>query len=76
MEAGEVGGSFIVLVLRPSLEGMVVALVAVETGRQEEMGRVLHGSLRSPQDLVVGGGRIRLVRTARGQDLSDEIVVP
>ncbi len=58
---GEVGGGLVVLVLGPLLEGMVVALVAIEPRREEKMGGVLHEFIRFAQDFVVGGGGVLLV---------------
>ena len=42
LDLGEVRGQLVVLVLRPALERMVVALVAVEPHGQEQLRRVLH----------------------------------
>ena len=42
----EEGRSLVVLVLSPTLERMIVALVAVEPHGQEELGRVLHHGRR------------------------------
>ena len=61
-------GGLVILVLVPALEGMVVALVAVEAGGEEEVGGVLHRLFGLAQDLEVGGGGIGLVGTARGED--------
>ena len=71
----EEGGGLVVLVLGPALEGMVVALVAVEAGAEEEVGGVLHGQIRSAEDLEVGGGGIVLVGAGGGEDFSRELVV-
>ena len=42
IDLGEVRGQVIILVLRPALEGMVVALVAVEARGEEQVRGVLH----------------------------------
>ena len=60
-DLSEVGGSLIVLILRPSFEGMVVAFVAVESGGQPEMGGVFHDLVRCTEDLIIAGGRVVLV---------------
>jgi hypothetical protein len=45
-DLGEVGERLVVLVLRPALERMVVALVAVEPHGQEQVRGVLHRLVR------------------------------
>ena len=65
----------VILVLRPALERMIVALVAVEAHGQEQVRRVLHQRRRVAEDLVIGGGRIFEVRAAGGQDLVGKLVV-
>ena len=71
----EVGGGLVVLILRPALEGVVVALVAVETCREEEVGRVFDDLGGLAEDLVITRGGILLVRAAGGEDLVGELIV-
>ncbi len=54
----EITGRFIVLVLRPTFERMVMALVAVEANRQEKMRRVFHDHVRLTQNLEIRCGRL------------------
>src|SRR6185436_19585378 len=51
-------GQLVILILRPTLEWMIMALVAVEARREEEMRRVLHRLRRRAQDLVVTRRRV------------------
>ena len=74
-DLGEIGRQVIVLALRPALERMVVALIAVETHAQEQLGRVFHRLFRRAEDLVVGRRRIFERRAAGRQDRVHELVV-
>ncbi len=75
LELGEVRRHFVVLILGPPFEGVVVTFVAVEPGRQKEMSRILHRLGRFAENLVVGSGRIFLVRTAGRENLAGKGVV-
>ena len=75
LHAGEVSGRLVVLVLGPTLERMVVALVAIEPHGQEQVRGGLHRVGRLAKDLEVRGGRILAVRSGGGEDLLDELVV-
>ena len=75
VNAREERGHLVILVLRPALERMVVAFVAVEPGGEEEVRRVLHRLRRRPQHLVVACGRVVLVGSGGGQNLPHELVV-
>ena len=71
----EVRGRLVILVLRPALEGMVVALVAVEANAQEQMRGVFHRRFGITQHLEVAGRGIFLVRSGGRQDLVCELVI-
>jgi len=75
VDAREVGREVVVLVLRPALERVVVALVAVEAGGEEQVSRVLHRLRRRAEDLVIAGGGILAIGARRGEDLARERVV-
>src|SRR5437899_2701170 len=53
---GEISGQVIVLVLGPALEWVIMTFVAVETGSQEQVSRVLHRFSRCTQDFPIAGG--------------------
>ena len=58
VDLGEERGQLVVLVLRPALERMIVALVAVEAHGQEQLRRVLHRGVRrraAPCNRLAGG---------------------
>ena len=74
-DLGEVRGELPVLVLGPALEGVVVALVAVEADAQEQLGRVLHREVRLALDAPEGGGRVVEGRAAGAEQVADELVV-
>ena len=74
-DPGEIRGRLVVLVLRPALERMIVALVAVEPHAQEQVRGVLHRVVRLAQDLVIRRGRILAIRAAGREDLAGELVV-
>ena len=71
----EKGSRLKILVLRPALEGMVVALVAVEPHAQKEVGRVFHGGCRIAERLEVGGGRVLPVGAGGGEDVAGKLVI-
>ncbi len=75
LHLGKEGAEVIVLVLRPTLEGVIVALVAVEARGEEKVRGVLHRLGGFAQDLPIAGGRVVLGRAGRGDDLPDELVV-
>ena len=68
-------GRVVILILRPALEGMVVALVAVEARGEEKVRRVFHCLHRIMQDFPVARRRVLFVRSARGEDFSHELIV-
>lgn len=74
-DAREPRGGLVILVLRPALEGMVVALVAVEPHGEEEVRGVLHRVLGLAENLVVARGRVVLVRAVGRDDFARELVV-
>ena len=74
-DLGEEGRGLVILVLRPALEGMVVALVAVEPDRHEQVRRVLHRLGGIAEDLEVRRRRVLAVRAAGRQDRAGELVV-
>jgi len=55
-------GQIVILVLRPTLEWVVVALIAVEAHGQEQLRRVFHGRVGVAQNLVVACWRVVEVR--------------
>ena len=69
----EEGGEAVVVVLRPALERVVVALGALDPDAQEELGRRLDRVLRVAADPVVVGGRVPEGRAVGGQQLADEL---
>ena len=71
----KVGGGLVVLVLRPSLKRMIVALVAVESHAQEQMGCVLKGIFRSPEDLEIRCRRVFSIGAGGCYNLVHELVV-
>src|SRR5712672_204952 len=75
MDLGKISSELVVLVLRPSLERMIVAFIAIESRGQEELSRVLSQHLRRPKYFVVRRRWIRFRGSARGDDLADELVV-
>ena len=75
IDLGVERGQVVVLGLRPALERVVVALVAVEAHGQEQLRRVLHRRVRLAEDLVVAGRRVVEVRPRPRQDGVGELVV-
>ena len=67
-DLGEVGGGFVILILRPALERVIVAFVAVEAGGEEQVRGVLHDHVRLTQNLKIRSRRVILVRARGGQD--------
>ena len=61
VDLGKVGRGFVILIHRPLLEGMVVALVAVESRGQKEVRGVLDEFLRCAHRFEVSGGGIVFV---------------
>ena len=74
-DLGEVSSQAPVLLLGPALEGVVMALVAVEAHAQEELGRVLHQQVWLSGDPVVGARRLLLSAPAGRQDGGTELVI-
>ena len=74
-DLGKVSCRFVVLVLGPTFEGVVVAFVAVEPNGQEQMGGVLDGFFGRAQDLVIGCGGVFAIRARGSEDLVSELVV-
>src|SRR5262249_44284770 len=64
----------VVIVLRPALEGMVVALGALNADPEEELGRRFGGVLRIAAGAPVIGGRIVIGATAGGEQLPGELI--
>src|SRR5439155_21011611 len=54
----EEGGEAVIIILGPPLEGMVMALRALDAYAQEELGRGLDRGLRVAADPVIIGSRI------------------
>ncbi len=73
-DAGEGRRDAVVVVLRPALERMVVALRALDADAQEELGRRLGGVLRVAAGPPVVGGRVLENAAAGGQQLAGELV--
>ncbi len=70
----EIGRQLVVLPLSPSLEGMVVTLVALEASPDEDLRHVLHHHFRLARNPVIVRRRI-LVRAATGRhQLVDKLV--
>ena len=65
----------VILILRPALERMIVALVAVEARGEEKVRGVLHRFRGIAQDLPIARGRVVLVRAGRGENLARELIV-
>ena len=57
-DAGKISAELIILVLRPLFEGMVMALVAVETRAKERLAHILGDFSRLAQDAIIVDGRI------------------
>src|SRR5439155_19616119 len=74
-DLGEIGREVIILVLGPALEGMVVALVAVEPRSQKQVRGVLHRLRRSADNLPITGRRVLAGGAGRGENLAGELVV-
>ncbi len=74
-DLGKEGRHLVVLVLRPTLERMIVAFVAIETNSQEQMSRVLHRVFGGSQDFEVGRRWVVVVGSRRGQNLSGKLVI-
>ena len=74
-ELREVSSGLIILILRPALEGMVVAFVAIEPGGEEKMRRVFHRLRWLTQDFPVTRRGIIFIGTVGGDDLANELVV-
>ena len=70
----EEGGEAVVIILGPALEGVVVALGALDPHSQEELGRRLDGGLRVAADPVIVGGRVGEGRAVGGQQRADELI--
>ena len=69
------GSGLVILILRPALERMVVALVAVEPRGQPEVGGVFHDLIWCAEDLVVAGGRVGFVGARSGENFAGELIV-
>ena len=72
---GKIRRHFVVLILGPALERVIVALVAIESGCQKEMSGVLHDGIGLAQDFVVRGRRVFLVRSLGRENLARERVI-
>ncbi len=55
---GEISGQLPMLILRPTLERMVVALVAIEPHAEEKLRRVFHQVARIAEHLEIRSGRV------------------
>ena len=71
----EVCSGLVVLILCPTFEGVVVALVAVEPSSEKQLSSILHNLRWLTEHLVVGGWRIDLVGAARGDDFTCKLIV-
>src|SRR5271157_3506008 len=69
---GEEGGEAVIIILGPALEGMIVALGALDAHSQKELGGGLDGALRVAADPVVVGGGVRVGRAVGGQEHADK----
>ena len=68
-------GEAVVVLLAPLLEGVVVALGALEPQPQEKLRRILELVVRRLDLPVPGNGRVGLHLARRGDDLAHELVV-
>ena len=73
-DPGEEGGEAVVVVLRPALERVVVALGALDADAEEELGGRLDRVLRVAADPVVVGRRVLEGRAVGREQLADELV--
>src|SRR5207249_7694946 len=71
----EESGQMVILILGPAFEGMIVALVAIETFCQKEVGRIFHRLGRSADNLPIAGGRILSIGSCRGQNLARKLII-
>ena len=69
------GGHFIILVLRPALERVIMAFVTIKSCGKEEMGGIFHCVLRCSQNLIIGGRRIFLVGTRGCENFFGKLVI-
>ena len=72
---GEISGQMIILVLRPALERMVVAFVAIEARGEEQLRRVLHRFSGCAQNFPIAGGGIFAIGTGGRQNFAGKLVV-
>ena len=70
----EEGGEAVIVVLRPALERVVVALGALNAHAQEELRRGLDGRFGIAADPVIVGGRVLERRAVGRQQLADQLV--
>ena len=75
INTSKVGRQLIVLILGPTLEWMIMALVAVESGCEEQLSGIFHRFNGRSEDLEVGSRRILLVGSIGSENLMNELVV-
>ena len=73
-DLGEERGEAVVIVHRPAVEGMVVALGALDAHAHEDLGGVFGELEHVLLDLEVVGGRVGEGAAFRGEHLADELV--
>src|SRR5690348_14232276 len=65
----------IVLILSPAFEGVVVALIAIETRRQKEVSRIFHRLGGSADNFPIAAGGILSIRSRCSQNLSRKLII-
>ena len=53
LKLGKMSSHFVILILRPTLEWVIVAFIAIEPSGEKQMGGVFHCILRSPQNFII-----------------------
>src|SRR5205807_6100701 len=74
LDPAEEGGEAVVVVLRPALERVVVALGALEADAEEDLGGGLGAGLRVAQGAVVVGRGPGVGAAPAGDQLAGELV--
>src|SRR5437660_5625077 len=74
IDAGEEGGKAMVVVLRPAIEGMIVAFRALQANAEKHLRRRLRAHLRIAQGPIVIGRRVAVAAAPRRDELPRELV--
>src|SRR6266567_3597938 len=73
--ASKISAELVVLILRPFLEGVIVAFVAIKAGSEKSLADILGDLSRLPQNTVIIDCRVLIGAAPGEQYLADEFVV-